>query len=110
MPQIETSAITCIYNLDEGEPTQITTKMHGSHVLLLTNVTSHKSDHQLLGFAALTSGLGDNILVEHLHCTLETGKLHHGIGDLPHPQWHHTLIESIEERLSFFSLIQRIYL
>ena len=59
----------------------------------LTDVTSHEGDHQLLRFGALAAGLGNNILVEQLHSALEAGKLHHGVGDLPHPQGNHTLIE-----------------
>lgn len=77
---------------------------HQSHVAycsdipLLTNVTGNKGDHQLLSFAALTARLGNNILVEHLHSALKAGKFHHGVGNLPHPQWHHTLIETgVEE-------------
>lgn len=68
--------------------------MHHSDVQSLTNVTSHKGDDQLLSFAALTAGLGNNILVEQLHSSLEAGELHHGVGDLPHPQGHYTLIET----------------
>lgn len=66
--------------------------------VLLTNVTCHEGDHQLLRFGALTAGLGNSILIEQLHCALEAGKLHHCVGDLPHPQGHHTLIETgVEE-------------
>lgn len=61
--------------------------------LLLTDVTGHEGDHQLLSLAALAAGLGHHVLVEHLHSALEAGELHHGVGDLPHPQGHHTLIE-----------------
>ena len=59
----------------------------------LTNVPGHKSDHQLLSLGALTAGLGHHVLVEQLHGALKAGKLHHGVGDLPEPQWVHTLIE-----------------
>lgn len=60
----------------------------------LTNVTSRKGHDQLLRFGALTAGLRDNILVEHLHSSLKAGKLHHGVGDLPHPQGSHSFIET----------------
>lgn len=62
--------------------------------LVLTNVAGHEGDHQLLGLGALAAGLGDNILVEQLHGALKAGKLHHGVGDLPHPQRNHTLVEA----------------
>lgn len=61
--------------------------------LVLTNVTGHKCDNQLLRFAAVAAGLGNDVLVQHLHCALEAGKLHHGVGDLSHPQGNHTLVE-----------------
>lgn len=60
----------------------------------LTDVTSHEGDHQLLGFAALAAGLGNDILVEHFHRALKAGKFHHGVRDLPHPQRYHALVES----------------
>lgn len=59
----------------------------------LTDVTSDKGDDELLWFAALTPWFGDNIFVEHFYSPLEAGELHHGVGDLPHPQGNHTFIE-----------------
>jgi hypothetical protein len=35
-----------------------------------------------------------NSRVEQLHGALEAGELHHGVGNLPHPQGHETLVES----------------
>jgi hypothetical protein len=35
-----------------------------------------------------------NSRVEKLNSALEAGKLHHGVGNLPHPQGHETLVES----------------
>lgn len=61
---------------------------------LLTNVTGHEGDHQLLAFAALAAGFGNSVLVEQLHGALEASELHHGVGDLSHPQRNHTLIET----------------
>lgn len=62
---------------------------------LLTNITGNEGDHQLFRFGALATGLGDSVLVEQLHGALEAGELHHGVGDLPHPEGNHTLIETI---------------
>lgn len=63
-------------------------------VPLLTDVTSNKGDHQLFRLAALTARLGDNMLVKQLYSSLEAGELHHGVGDLSHPQRHHPLVEA----------------
>jgi hypothetical protein len=72
-----------------------------------SNVTSSKGDNQLLSLGALGTRLGNNVpktqfhfnnksqkikdlisLVDEFDCPLKAGKLHHGIWDLPHPQWH----------------------
>ena len=73
---------------------KVSSQKDGLDVLPLTDVTCHEGYNQLLGFAALTAGLGNNILVEQLHSSLKAGKLHHGVGDLPHPQGNYTLIET----------------
>lgn len=62
--------------------------------LSLTNVTSHECYHQLLSFGALASRFGNYMLIEQLHSSLEAGELHHGVGNLPHPQRDQTLIET----------------
>lgn len=62
--------------------------------LVLTDVAGHEGDHQLLGLGALAAGLGDDVFVEQLHGALKAGKLHHGVGDLPHPQRNHTFVEA----------------
>lgn len=59
----------------------------------LTNITGNKGHHQLLRFGALTAGFWYHVLVQHLNGSLETGKLHHGVGDLPQPQGKNTFIE-----------------
>lgn len=65
-------------------------------LMLLTNVTSHEGDHQLLAFAALAAGFRNSVLVEQLNSALKAGKLHHGVGNLSHPQRNHTLIETTQ--------------
>ena len=61
---------------------------------ILTDVTGREGDDQLLRLGALAAGLGHGILVEQLHRALKAGELHHGVGDLPHPQRNHTLVEA----------------
>ena len=61
-----------------------------------SDVAGGEGDHQLLGLGALGPGLGDHVLVKSLHGSLETGKLHHGVGDLSSPQRNQGLVETIE--------------
>merc|ERR1712211_161823 len=61
-----------------------------------SDVAGGESDHQLLSLGALGPGLGDHVLVKSLHGSLETGKLHHGVGDLSSPQRNQGLVETIE--------------
>lgn len=73
---------------------QLVRQLWSDGPLVLTDVAGHEGDHQLLGLGALAAGLGDDVLVEQLHGALKAGKLHHCVGDLPHPQRNHTLVEA----------------
>ena len=65
------------------------------------DVTSGKSDHQLLGFAAVGSGLGNNVGVNGLDSLFEAGEFHHCVWNLSHPKW----LEAFDEgSVAFFSL------
>ena len=64
-----------------------------------SNVSSSEGHHQLLGLAALCPGLGHHVLVQSLHCPLEAGELHHGVGDLSAPEWDQRLVETIDSLL-----------
>lgn len=59
------------------------------------NVTGGERDDELFTFAALISGLGHNMSVQELDGLFKTGKFHHGVGDLPHPQGDERLEESV---------------
>merc|ERR1719422_2284021 len=61
-----------------------------------SDVAGSEGDHQLFGLGALGPGLGDHVLVKSLHGSLETGKLHHGVGDLSSPKRNQGLVETIE--------------
>ena len=50
------------------------------------DVPRGESDHELFGFGALVTWLGHDVGVQRLHSLLEAGELHHGVGDLAHPQ------------------------
>ena len=58
------------------------------------NVSCSKCDHQLLRLAALVSWLRHHIGIDRLHSSLETGKLHHGVGNLTTPQGNEGLVET----------------
>ena len=64
-----------------------------------SNVTSSEGDDQLLRLAALGARLRHHILVDGLHSPLETGKLHHGVGDLSAPERDERLVEAVESLL-----------
>ena len=57
------------------------------------NVASCEGDNQLSLFAHLVSRDWDHVLVEELHCSFESCKLHHGVRDLAQPQWRQALVE-----------------
>lgn len=81
-----------------------------------SNVTSSKGNYQLLALWTICTGLGYNIpgwikqkvstfkniyrlsysLIQELHSTFEAGKLHHGIWNLTHPQWHQALVKTCD--------------
>lgn len=66
------------------------------HKLLpLTDITCDEGDDELLGFGAGTARFGHHVFVQHLHGTLETRKLHHGVGDLTQPQRIHTFVKPV---------------
>ena len=65
------------------------------------DVTSGEGDHQLLGFAAVGSGLWNNVGVDSLDSLFETGELHHCVRNLSHPEWLET---SDEGSVAFFGL------
>merc|ERR1719347_998909 len=61
-----------------------------------SDVSSSECDDQLLRLGALSARLGDHVLVDGLHGSLEAGKLHHGVGDLSSPQRNQRLVETID--------------
>lgn len=60
----------------------------------LTDVASYEGYNQLLWFGAFVTWFGHNMLVQSFYCPFEAGKLHHGVRDLPQPQWWKTLVKS----------------
>ena len=65
-----------------------------------SDVAGHKGHGQLLTFGALALRLGHHILVERLNRALEAGELHHGVGDLAHPEWRHAFVEGPQALLA----------
>lgn len=59
-----------------------------------TDVSSGKSDNQLLGFGAFRTWLGHNKLIQSFHRALKAGKLHHRVGDLTSPQGDQAFVET----------------
>ena len=64
-----------------------------------SDVSSSECDDQLLRLGALSARLGDHVLVDGLHGSLEAGELHHGVGDLSAPQRNQRLVETIDSLL-----------
>jgi hypothetical protein len=60
------------------------------------DVAGGEGDHQLLGLVALVPRLRHHVLVKGDHSLLETGELHHGVGDLPAPQGNQRFVESVD--------------
>ena len=71
------------------------------------NVTGSEGYDELLRFRALVPRLGHHELVESLNSSLEAGELHHGVGNLPSPQGHKGLVESVDA-LSLVDLGDRL--
>lgn len=60
------------------------------------DVSGDEGHCELLGLGALSTGLRDDVLVEHLDSLLEACELHHSVRDLARPQRRQTLEESLE--------------
>merc|ERR1719447_1704838 len=58
------------------------------------DISSYEGDAQLLRLVALISGLGYDVLIKSLDSLFETGKLHHRVRDLPHPERRQAFVES----------------
>lgn len=65
----------------------------------LTDVASYEGYNQLLWFGAFATWFGHNMLVQSFYCPFEAGKLHHGVRDLPQPQWWKTLVKSTRTKI-----------
>jgi hypothetical protein len=59
------------------------------------NVTGGERNDQLFALGALISRLGNDVLVKSLDGTFETSELHHGVRNLPTPQWNQRFVKSI---------------
>lgn len=59
-----------------------------------SNVTGGGSDSELLDLGALSTRLGDDVLVDGLNSALESPELHHGVRNLATPERSETLVES----------------
>lgn len=60
-----------------------------------SQVTRCKHDGELSGLRVGLLGLGEDVSVEGADDVLEGTKLHHGVGDLSHPQGTKTLVETV---------------
>ena len=59
-----------------------------------SNITRHKSDHELGGLAILRFVLCEYLSVEKLHSLFEGNELHDGVWHLSGPEWGDTLGET----------------
>ena len=67
-----------------------------SSIITSGNVTSGKSDNQLLALAAFSPGFGHDVLIKSLHGPLEAGEFHHSVRDLTAPQGRQRLVKPVQ--------------
>jgi len=57
-------------------------------------VARKEGDEQLSGLGIAVFGVCEHVFIEPLDGVLESSELHHGVGDLSHPEGAQTLVES----------------
>lgn len=67
-----------------------------------SNVASNECDHQLLRFAALGSGLWNNVFIKCLYSALEACEFHHGVWNLSTPKRDDAFVEPARKFLSCY--------